>query len=520
MSDNVKINVYDDFADCDGKKCGLGKYAGGGKYLCPHDNLQIKHPELIKQWHPDNKPMTSYTSGSGQKVWWICENNPCGCHIWEININSRTRKEKPTGCPYCKKGKVCMHNNLEVQFPHLKIECDPNNLKKMSEYTSHSGQKVLWICKISPCACHKWEINISNRTSKDKPTGCPYCNSGKVCEHHNLETMFPQLKIEWDPNNLKSMCEYPPESHDTVLWVCQNGKCDCHKWSARIQNRTNKDRPSGCPFCSKNPSRVCKHNNLEINFPELKCEWYPDNTKSMSEYSSGANDKVWWICSKGTCDCHIWDAYIYDRTRKVKPTGCPFCDNKKVCEHNNFETEHPELKIEWYSDNTKLMSEYSSGSNIIVKWICSKNPSHILPTTIYCRTKKDGSNCPHCSKSKGYSKAEINWITGIEEKENIVIRNALSENGQLKIAGVGKVDGYCLLTNTVYEFHGDFWHGNPSIYDRDKINQVTKSTFGELYDKTVKRDTKIRELGYNLIVKCESEISYIEPRVEELDNEY
>jgi len=134
MSDNVKINEYDDFVDCDGKKCGLGKHVVAGIYLCPHNNLQVKHPELIKQWHHDNKPMNSYTSKSGEKVWWICEINPCGCHIWPAAIKNRTDKDKPTGCPYCKKGKVCEHNNLEVLFPHLKIEWDPNNLKPMNEY--------------------------------------------------------------------------------------------------------------------------------------------------------------------------------------------------------------------------------------------------------------------------------------------------------------------------------------------------------------------------------------------------
>ncbi len=115
---------------------------------------------------------------------------------------------------------------------------------------------------------------------------------------------------------------------------------------------------------------------------------------------------------------------------------------------------------------------------------------------------------PHCSKSQGYSKAEINWLISTEQKENIVIRNALSENGQFKIAGVGKVDGFCELTNTVYEFHGDFWHGNPLIYERDQINPVNKSTYGELYDKTIKREQKIRDLGYNLIIKWETDFIY------------
>jgi hypothetical protein len=516
MISNVEINEHDDFTDCDGKKCGLGKHVSGGYYVCPHNNLSTKHPELIKQWHPDNKPMNSYTSKSNQKVWWICELNPCGCHIWPALISSRTKKN-PTGCPYCTKNPTaCIHNNLEVQFPHLKIEWDPNNLKKMCEYTSCSQSKVLWICKDSPCECHKWPATIANRTKKDKPTGCPYCCKNRnPCIHYNLELLFPHLKIEWDPNNLKPMNKYTPHSGNEVLWICKESPCDCHKWKTFIYSRTDEKTPTGCPYCKQ--GKVCEHNNLEILFPQLKIEWDPKNTKQMSEYAPHSGNEVSWICKESPCDCHIWEATINDRTRKNKPIGCPFCKQGKVCEHNNLEVLFPHLKIEWDPDNSKLMKEFSFGSNTKVKWICSKNPLHRWPTPIDSRTKKDGTNCPHCSKSKGYSKAEINWLTSIEQRENIIIRNALNENGQFKIIGVGKVDGYCEKNNTVYEFNGDFWHGNPSIYDRDEINPVTKSTFGELYDKTIAREQKIRDLGFNLIVKWETDCSDIEQRVEELD---
>lgn len=436
MSDNVKIVDYDDFTDCDGKRCGLGKHVRAGNYLCLHNNLEVKHPELIKQWHPNNKPMTSYTSGSNQKVWWICDKNLlCDCHVWECVIQSRTGIK--TGCPYCSGKNLCSHNNLEALFPSLIKEWHPDN-KPMSTYPRASSQKVKWICCLNSCGCHIWECSISDRTSKN--SGCPFCKSGKICEHNNLAVKFPQLKIEWDPNNSKQMSEYTSSSSDVVFWICQNGDCDCHKWRSSIRNRTYND--SGCPFCNKN--KPCRHNNLEILFPNLRSEWYPDNPKQMSEYSSG--------------------------------------------------------------------------SNIIVKWICSKNTSHIWSTVIRNRTKEDPTGCPHCCKSKGYSDTEISWITEIEQNENIIIQNVLSSEGQFKIMGVGRADGYCELTNTVYEFHGDFWHGNPSIYDKNEINPVTKSTFGELYDKTIKREQKIRDLGFNLIVKWETDFTEIKPKVEELND--
>lgn len=316
--------------------------------------------------------MESYLSGSEQKVWWVCESNICGCHIWLATINKRTCKN-PTGCPYCAKNPIpCIHNNLQVQFLDLISEWDPNNKKLMSEYTHKSNVVVSWICKISPCACHKWKISICNRTKNNKPTGCP--------------------------------------------------------------------------FCSKFTERVCEHNNLEILFPELKREWHPDNLKTMKEYSYGSNVKVWWVCCKITCSCHMWETQISKRIKTKDPTGCPFCTVGRICEHNNLEINFPELKIEWHPDNTRFMKEFGSGSIAKVKWLCSKNSSHVWDTVIYARTRRSkdkGTNCPFCCKSKGYSDAEINWITEIEQNENIIIKNALSSERQFKIPGVGKVDGYC-----------------------------------------------------------------------------
>lgn len=90
--------------------------------------------------------------------------------------------------------------------------------------------------------------------------------------------------------------------------------------------------------------------------------------------------------------------------------------------------------------------------------------------------------------------------------ENIIIRNALSDGGEYYIDGVGKVDGFCESNNTVYEHHGDYWHGNPNKFSHDKVHPHLKpKTYGDLYRKTMLRDQKIRDLGYNLIIKWESD---------------
>jgi hypothetical protein len=68
-----------------------------------------------------------------------------------------------------------------------------------------------------------------------------------------------------------------------------------------------------------------------------------------------------------------------------------------------------------------------------------------------------------------------------------------------------KVDGYDPITNTIYEFYGDFWHGNPKIYNESEFNNVINKTFGELYKKTINRESFIKSHNYNLIFIWESE---------------
>jgi hypothetical protein len=66
-----------------------------------------------------------------------------------------------------------------------------------------------------------------------------------------------------------------------------------------------------------------------------------------------------------------------------------------------------------------------------------------------------------------------------------------------------KVDGYDAETNTVYLYHGRFWHGCPETYDPEMIHPVIKLPMKDLYEKTMIYENKIREAGYNLIVKWE-----------------
>jgi len=69
------------------------------------------------------------------------------------------------------------------------------------------------------------------------------------------------------------------------------------------------------------------------------------------------------------------------------------------------------------------------------------------------------------------------------------------------------VDGFDPQTNTIYEFLGDYWHGNPLKFYPNLINPTDKlkRTFGTLYKLTFDRFNKLRNLGFIIKYTWESD---------------
>ena len=129
-----------------------------------------------------------------------------------------------------------------------------------------------------------------------------------------------------------------------------------------------------------------------------------------------------------------------------------------------------------------------------VQIICKKHGEFLqTPYNHY-----NGANCPNCIVSN-YSQKSILWLNFMQKYYNINIIHAENINEYI-IKNIGKADGYCKENNTIYEFHGDFWHGNPKLYNPNDINKRNNKIFGELYQKTIERETKIKMLGYNLVI--------------------
>lgn len=93
---------------------------------------------------------------------------------------------------------------------------------------------------------------------------------------------------------------------------------------------------------------------------------------------------------------------------------------------------------------------------------------------------------------RSISKGETEWLNDL---------NVPERQYRLKDVEYYNVDGYDPNTNTVYLYHGRFWHGCPETFDPEETHPVVGIKMKDLYEKTLSYENKIREAGYNLVVK-------------------
>lgn len=130
-------------------------------------------------------------------------------------------------------------------------------------------------------------------------------------------------------------------------------------------------------------------------------------------------------------------------------------------------------------------TEYKN-SRTKVKIIC---PSHGEFKQMPNDHLKGIVGCRRCTK---FGKMENDWLDSMDIKSR-----------QIHI-GRYIVDGYDPSTKTIYEFNGDYFHGNPDIYNKEDINLVNKEKFGTLYKNTIIKENYFIENGYNIISMWEN----------------
>lgn len=98
----------------------------------------------------------------------------------------------------------------------------------------------------------------------------------------------------------------------------------------------------------------------------------------------------------------------------------------------------------------------------------------------------------------GTSESEEAWLNKVGViKRQVVFRGF---NNKIYV-----VDGVDVENKIVYEFLGDYWHGNPRTVNLNDFNTLTKKTYRMLYLETRERFQYLYDLGWQVFFCWESD---------------
>lgn len=202
---------------------------------------------------------------------------------------------------------------------------------------------------------------------------------------------------------------------------------------------------------------------------------------SKSEYINSTT-KIEIICS-------LHGSFFQQPRAHIMGQGCPICGSLRTGTSVKYTLEEFILEANKIHNNfyDYFKVEYKgSFTHIII--VCPKHGEFSqLPSN-----HLGGLGCQKCGRGS-VSKSENKWLDSL----NIPIeyrQTPLEINGQKYF-----VDALDPNTKTVYEFYGDYWHGNPEKCNPNQINKSRNKTFKELYDQTIGRENIIKKAGYNII---------------------
>ena len=312
-----------------------------------------------------------------------------------------------------------------------------------------------------------------------------------ICKEHGEFEQTPnnhlygqgcyRCKNNSQKSNLKKFIEKSIERHgyryDYSKSEYKNTRTDiiiiCKEHGEFIQKPNKHIIGQGCMKCKIQSNTLTNEDFIKKSIHKHGDKY--DYSKSSYEYT---NKKVIIICKEH-------GEFLQTPMTHISGSGCPECTFNSKKDVEIFKKQSIEKHNDKYCyDKTEYISSHKK---VII--ICKEHGEFLQTPNSHI----SGSGCPKCSFKFG--KLENEWL----DKFNIP-----NKYRQYRI-GRYIVDGFNPDNNTIYEFDGDYWHGNPNIYKKDDINKVNGSTFGELYDKTIKKSIELKEMGYTIISIWENE---------------
>ena len=367
-------------------------------------------------------------------------------------------------------------SSTEFMKKALIVHNDTYDYSKVQYFDSK--KKVIIICKT-----HGEFIQQPNNHLQGN--GCPNCRldiMGKWNKQTRDDFISKSIKVHGDKYDY-SKVEYN-SSDIKVIIICKiHGEF--------LQDTSSHVSGVGCPECGKVSRSLSKRKTIDKFINESNHIHNNEYDYSKTEYINTNKDII--------IICKIHGEFKQTPHSHLDGHGCNLCAYIRSSEKQKYTIDdfiQKSITVHGYEYDYSKIHYTGIKDDVII--ICKKHGDFLQKPRDHLR----GGGCKKCNPN--YSKSQIKWLKFIQIKDNIIIQHG-GNDGEYHIPETNyKADGYCKETNTIYEFHGDFWHGNPYIFKNDTFNPICKKTFGELYQITCEREKIIKDLGYKLIVMWEN----------------
>lgn len=201
-------------------------------------------------------------------------------------------------------------------------------------------------------------------------------------------------------------------------------------------------------------------------------------------------------CTKGVIICPVHGEFDQTPANHFVGKGCPECGKQRAVENKTSSKSVFINKANLIHHKSYIYDKvFYKNARTKVCIICKLHGEFEQTPDSHLR----GSGCPRCCHM--ISKKSQVWLDSFNNP------NIIREYTIKTIPKIYKVDGFDPITNTVYEFYGDMWHGNPNKFKSGDINRVNKKTFGQLYNNTMARENELKSAGYNFVYIWESDFT-------------
>jgi len=326
-------------------------------------------------------------------------------------------------------------------------------------------------------------------------TECTKCFERSFASHEKSKYIVDNV-------NTRSICK---STHKVYTFLCE----ECwHFFESDLCHVTREKNPTWCPYCSH--TKLCEYDDCTICFEKSfashkKSAYLTDKSLNTRSIFKSSHSVYNFMC--GVCD-HEFESVLYSIVNNGNWCPFPCCSTgpKRLCLRESCESCYNHSfasheKSVYITDKTINTRNIFKQHNEKISFTCENG--HTFPSAI-CKVTSltEPRWCPHCSKGRQYSLVSIQWLDYIGDLQHYLS----SFHGEYRIPNTNyRADGYCEKTNTIYEFHGDRWHGNPKLYKPEDICPMNKLTYGELYKNTLKKKEYIISRGYNYVEIWESD---------------